>query len=67
MKITIVDDGKEFNILDAPEHEAIDKSIEDREVGGLGIHFIRTLTDKIEYERKNGKNMLILFLKINKE
>lgn len=33
---------------------------EDRAIGGLGIHLVRQIMDKIEYERKDDKNILAL-------
>ena len=60
VKIEIEDDGKEFNPLDKPEPEHIDKPLEEREVGGLGIHFVKTIMDKVEYKRDGNKNILTL-------
>lgn len=55
----IEDDGKPFNPLNSPKPD-IDKPIEDRTIGGLGIHIVRNLMDKIEYRRDRNKNFLIL-------
>jgi len=52
-------DGKPFNPLNSPKPD-IDKPIEDRTIGGLGIHIVRNLMDKIEYRRDRNKNFLIL-------
>ena len=60
INIKIVDDGKEFNILKVPELDTKNISLEERDIGGLGIYFIRKLMDKVEYQRKNKKNILIL-------
>jgi serine/threonine-protein kinase RsbW len=59
LKITIEDDGIPFNPTDAP-HPNLKCAFKDREIGGLGIHLIRSYMDQIEYNRKNGKNVLIL-------
>lgn len=57
LSITVADDGKAFNPLEqtAPD---IDKPLEERKVGGLGIYFVRNLMGEIEYERVNGQNRL---------
>lgn len=59
--ITIIteDDGILFNPLtvQAPD---LDLPVEQREIGGLGIHFVQTIMDEVIYERKNNKNLLIL-------
>ncbi len=60
IKITIEDDGKEFDpfLLDTPDD--LDKPIEERKIGGLGIHFVKKLMDKYEYQRNNNRNKIIL-------
>jgi len=55
----IVDDGKPFNPLSAPQPD-INASVKERKVGGVGLYFVRKLMDKIEYKRSDGKNVLIL-------
>ena len=58
--IEISDDGVEFDPLkDAPVPD-IDASIQDRPVGGLGVHFARTLMDEFTYRREDGRNHLTL-------
>ncbi|MCK4255306.1 ATP-binding protein, partial [candidate division WOR-3 bacterium] len=55
----IEDNGKPFNPLNSPKPD-INKPIEYRTIGGLGIHIVRNLMDKIEYRRDRNKNFLIL-------
>ena len=58
--IEIEDDGHAFNPLsDAPEPD-LDTSVEDRTVGGLGIHLVRTMMDEVDYQRQQDKNCLTL-------
>ncbi len=59
LKITIEDDGIPFNPTDAP-HPNLKCAFKDREIGGLGIHLIRSYMDHIEYRRRGGKNVLVL-------
>jgi serine/threonine-protein kinase RsbW len=62
--ITIVDDGEAFNpILQAPEVE-LDATVEERKVGGLGLHFMRTMMDALDYRRQDGYNKLQLTKKL---
>ena len=35
-------------------------SAEERQIGGLGIHLVRHIMDNVEYERKDGRNILRL-------
>lgn len=58
-QMQIEDDAVEFNPLQAAEPD-IDEPIEKRKIGGLGIHFVRKLTDKVIYERTDNKNILTL-------
>jgi anti-sigma regulatory factor (Ser/Thr protein kinase) len=59
VKITIEDDGIPFNPAAAP-HPNLKCAFRDREIGGLGIHLIRSYMDHIEYTRKNDRNVLVL-------
>lgn len=58
--IAIIDDGKKFNLNDLPATNELSKPIKERKPGGLGIHFVKELSDSVEYRRKNGKNELLL-------
>ena len=57
--ITIEDDALPFNplSLETPDLEA---SIEDREIGGLGVHLVKNYVDNINYDRRSDKNVLML-------
>ncbi len=59
----IEDDGNPFNPLEKPE---VDTSLplEEKAVGGLGIHLVRKLMDDINYQRVNNKNILTIKKKI---
>ena len=44
-------------------HPDIESSLEDREIGGLGIHLVRNLMNKVAYHRDEeriGKNVITL-------
>ena len=58
--IEIVDDGPRFDPLqDAPLPDP-EASLDERPVGGLGIHLVRTMMDDVSYRYENGKNRLTL-------
>ncbi len=59
LSLTFIDDGIEFNPLQYPPPN-IELSIEERKIGGLGIHLVKHLTDHIMYSRLDGKNMLTI-------
>ena len=54
---TVSDDGQPFNPLSQPEPD-LHAPIEDRKIGGLGIHLVRKLMDVVEYRRVEGRNQL---------
>ncbi len=57
---TISDDGRIFNPLEEAEAPDIEADIEDREVGGLGIFFVREMMDSLDYRRDGDQNILTL-------
>jgi len=57
LMMIIADDGREFDPTRAPAPD-LDLPIEERPIGGLGIHIVRTLSDSITYERNGGRNTL---------
>ncbi len=63
LKITITDDGIEFNPL-LKEDPNTELSLEERKIGGLGIFFVKNIMDNIDYERINNKNILTLIKKV---
>ncbi|MFB3046116.1 MAG: ammonium transporter [Acidiferrobacterales bacterium] len=61
LTITISDDGIPFNPLgiQTPDTRL---SLEEREVGGLGIHLVRNMVDNISYQRGINRNVLSLVM-----
>jgi anti-sigma regulatory factor (Ser/Thr protein kinase) len=60
LTIEIVDDGRPFDPLtDAPKPD-VNADLEDRNIGGLGIHLVRKMMDDVRYRREEGKNHLTL-------
>jgi anti-sigma regulatory factor (Ser/Thr protein kinase) len=57
VRVTITDDGVAFDPLTAPP-PLLDIPAEERPIGGLGIHFIRTVMDSVAYAREGEKNVL---------
>ena len=55
----VEDNGRPFNPLEVAEPDT-SKPLEDRSVGGLGIHLARKLMDELAYRRQEGKNLLVL-------
>ena len=63
LKTVIIDSGVAFDPT-AKEKADTSLSIEDRQIGGLGILLVRELMDSINYERADGQNFLTLIKKL---
>ena len=59
----LTDTGKEFDPTLAPEAD-ITLSVDEREIGGLGIFLIRQIMNEVRYQRIEGKNVLTLEKKL---
>jgi len=59
LEITVTDDGHPFNPLELPEPNT-NLPIEERPIGGLGIHLLRKMSDAMDYTRADGRNRLTL-------
>ena len=62
--MTYKDNGIPFNVLELPEPD-LTASIENREVGGLGVHYVKALTDSVEYEYVEKHNVLKMKKKLS--
>lgn len=63
LAIEVSDDGRSFNPLtDSPEPD-LDAALEDRAIGGLGLHLTSTFMDEMRYRRDAGWNRLTLIKK----
>jgi sigma-B regulation protein RsbU (phosphoserine phosphatase) len=63
LQFTLTDSGKAFDPTAAPEAD-LSASVENRPVGGLGIHLVRTIMDRVSYRRADGKNVLTMTIHI---
>ena len=63
LTITVTDDGHRFNPLELPEPN-VNLPVEERSVGGLGIHLLRKMSTRIEYAWANSHNRLTLHKKL---
>lgn len=58
--LQIEDDGKAFDPFSVDVPGDLNKSPEERKIGGLGIHFVREIMDTYAYERTGNHNRLLL-------
>jgi serine/threonine-protein kinase RsbW len=59
LAVTVTDDGQPFNPLELPAPD-LQAPVENRPIGGLGIHLVRQMSDRMEYVRADGKNRVMV-------
>jgi len=59
--VTIEDDGHAFDPF-SPSAKPVDTSlsIEERQIGGLGLHFVKTMMSQVSYARIGERNLVTL-------
>jgi anti-sigma regulatory factor (Ser/Thr protein kinase) len=60
------DDGIPFDPLRVPSPDTA-SSLEERRVGGFGIHLIKNVVDQLEYTRQEGRNRLVMKKRIKEK
>jgi len=63
--VSIEDDAIAFKPLNLASPDTV-ASIEDREIGGLGVHMVKKLMDNVSYKRYIKKNLTTLYKNLNK-
>jgi anti-anti-sigma factor len=59
VRVTISDNGPPFDPLAFADPDTA-LSVEEREIGGLGIHLVRQMMDEVTYQRRDGENVVVL-------
>lgn len=57
--LTFIDSGIEYNPL-VKEDPDLELSVEERDIGGLGIYLVKNMVEEISYNYADGKNILSL-------
>jgi anti-sigma regulatory factor (Ser/Thr protein kinase) len=63
IRIQIQDDGRPFNPLDHPP-PGVSLPVDQKPVGGLGIHMMRKSVDGLEYRRESDRNILEMIKRV---
>jgi anti-sigma regulatory factor (Ser/Thr protein kinase) len=56
-RLQLLDDGQPFDARQVPEPD-LEQSLEARQPGGWGISLVRRLARRLDYERRDGVNVL---------
>ena len=59
LTVTVQDDGIPFNPFETTAPDT-NLPLEERQVGGLGIHLVKKLMDKIDYEHVDGRSTITM-------
>jgi serine/threonine-protein kinase RsbW len=59
LQVEVEDDGHPFNPLERHPPD-LSKPVNERPIGGLGIHMMRKALDGLDYRRADGKNILMM-------
>jgi serine/threonine-protein kinase RsbW len=65
LTISVEDDGKPFNPIDAPSPNP-DLPLEEWPIGGLGVHIVKSIADTLDYRRERGRNIVRLEKRLGK-
>ncbi|WP_430436637.1 ATP-binding protein [Oceanibaculum nanhaiense] len=59
-RVTLIvrDDGIAFDPLAQAPAPTLEGDVEDRPIGGLGLHLVEAMMDEVAYERREGENRL---------
>lgn len=60
LRIDYIDNGTPFNPFEEAPKPDLDASVAERRIGGLGVHFVRTMMDEVDYKREGGRNHISL-------
>jgi anti-anti-sigma factor len=63
VRVEVEDAGRPFDPLHAPPPD-FTADLAERRVGGLGIHFIKSLMDTVRYDRIDGRNRLCMIKQV---
>lgn len=60
VSVVISDDGPAFDPFAEAPPPVLEGDIDDRPIGGLGVHLVRTMMDDVSYAREAGRNVVTL-------
>jgi anti-sigma regulatory factor (Ser/Thr protein kinase) len=61
IKLTISDNGHHFDPLQN-RPDSLSANIEERQIGGMGIHLTKNMVQSITHDRNNGSNILTIII-----
>ena len=59
LSLYMVDNGQKFDPTESRKPD-LSSPVDERPIGGLGLHLIKTFADRVQYEYSEGRNRLTL-------
>ncbi len=56
VRVDVRDGGKAFDPFREAAEPDLDAGVQERRIGGLGVHFVKALMDEASYSRERGRN-----------
>jgi serine/threonine-protein kinase RsbW len=63
IEVRLADDALAFDPFSVPDPD-VSSGLDERPIGGLGVHFVRTLMDEVSYSREGRENIVIIALNV---
>lgn len=60
LTIDIIDNGIPFDPFKEAPPPDLESDVESRPIGGLGVHFVKTMMDEVRYAHENDRNHITL-------
>ena len=60
LRIEITDNGRPFDPFNEAPPPDLDSDVDERPIGGLGVHFVKTMMDEASYRREGDRNHVTL-------
>ncbi len=60
LSVMLIDDGRPFDPFGEAPAPGTALPVEERKLGGLGIHLVQRMMDEVRYERRADRNVVVL-------
>lgn len=63
VSVELTDAGAAFDPFTQAARPALDASVDERPIGGLGVHLVKSMMDTVEYRREDGRNHVVVTMR----
>jgi phosphoserine phosphatase RsbU/P len=65
LRVELLDSGKAFDPFTEAPSPDLESGLEERPIGGLGVHLVKALADRYEYRRESAQNRVTLWFSVD--